>query len=57
MYLTSEPKSFASFAKISKGQPAFLTFRRDSRSLWQIDYPDPNLRPEMEGEVVKVWIV
>ncbi|TPX57296.1 hypothetical protein SpCBS45565_g08241 [Spizellomyces sp. 'palustris'] len=52
MYLTSEPKSFLYYAKLSKDQAVYLTFNRDYRSVWQFDFPDPNFRLEMEGQDV-----
>ncbi|KAI8917130.1 hypothetical protein DFJ77DRAFT_547948 [Powellomyces hirtus] len=49
MFLASDIKSFATIAKLSKHQAAYTTFERDYRSVWQIEYADPGMRPEMEG--------
>ncbi|KAJ3015121.1 hypothetical protein HKX48_004772 [Thoreauomyces humboldtii] len=49
LYLTSETKSFTRITKVSKSQDAYASFHKDYRSVWQIEYPDPSIRPEMEG--------
>ncbi|KAI8835331.1 hypothetical protein BC829DRAFT_62313 [Chytridium lagenaria] len=54
MYLCSEAKSFVSFAKKSKNQQAFLSFKKDNRSVWQIIYEEPKLRLESEGTPIEL---
>ncbi|KAI9197505.1 uncharacterized protein BJ171DRAFT_221809 [Polychytrium aggregatum] len=53
MYLSSTLKTLSSFSKYGKQQPAYVSFHKSNAALWKIDCIDPNIRFEMEGQLIE----
>jgi hypothetical protein len=56
MYLSTDNKSPTHKAKLSKHQPAYFSFKKDYKAIWQFQHPDAQIRLEMEGQPIHVFI-